>query len=533
LKLTAPTKVEHQHFDKATLNGKRVWLGELMAISPLKNASLQSVKLPVVEASTPHPPIPVRFKLDKPGYVTLVIEDQNGKRVRNLVSETQFPAGENIAWWDGTDDLGRDADAAKHGLYKIPAHFVEPGKYSVRGLVRDAIDLRYEFSVYMEGNPPWTTADTSGGWLTNHTPPQAALFVPAEKSLSGKSLVYLGSLVSEGGAGLAWVDLDGNKQGGRGWIGGNWTSAPYLAADSGPQALPNIPVYVGAVGESGKTPNNAELRITGLSNKGDVPILKYQFQAKGAQAAEINGLAMRDGVAVVSMSRQKQLLFADARQGKVIGTAPLEKPRGLAFDAAGRLLALSGTTLLRFDNVSTPAALPAPQTIIATGLEDPRGITLDGEGNIYISDRGESHQVKVFDTNGKFLRAIGNAGVPKAGPYDPLRMNNPDGLAVDSQNQLWVTENDYLPKRVSVWTLEGKFLKAFYGPGKYGGGGTLDSNDKTRFYYADEERGTMEFKLDWQKGQSQLVNVLYRPTKTDLKLPDRSAAPEAAIYRDG
>ena len=52
--------------------------------------------------------------------VTLVIEDEQGQRVRNLVSETPYPAGDNVAWWDGSDDLLRDVDAARHGLYHIP-----------------------------------------------------------------------------------------------------------------------------------------------------------------------------------------------------------------------------------------------------------------------------------------------------------------------------------------------------------------------------------------------------------------------------
>jgi sugar lactone lactonase YvrE len=43
-------------------------------------------------------------------------------------------------------------------------------------------------------------------------------------------------------------------------------------------------------------------------------------------------------------------------------------------------------------------------------------------------------------------------------------MNNPSGMTIDETDQLWVTENDFQPKRVSVWTLDGKFIKAFYGP---------------------------------------------------------------------
>ena len=50
------------------------------------------------------PPIPVRFNLAEPGVVTLVIDDAQGVRVRNLVMETSFPAGENVVWWDGCDE---------------------------------------------------------------------------------------------------------------------------------------------------------------------------------------------------------------------------------------------------------------------------------------------------------------------------------------------------------------------------------------------------------------------------------------------
>ena len=48
--------------------------------------------------------------------MTLVLEDANGKRVRNLISETPFPEEQNTAWWDGLDDLGRNPEAARRGF---------------------------------------------------------------------------------------------------------------------------------------------------------------------------------------------------------------------------------------------------------------------------------------------------------------------------------------------------------------------------------------------------------------------------------
>ena len=134
--------------------GRRVWLGEVLALAPLANdAALASLVLP--KTSEEPPPIPVKFTLPEAGVVTLVIEDKQNHRVRNLVSETPFPAGENIAWWDGSDDLLRDPEAAKHGVYHIPTRPVAPGTYKVRGLWHQPLKLRYEFSIYNAGKPAW------------------------------------------------------------------------------------------------------------------------------------------------------------------------------------------------------------------------------------------------------------------------------------------------------------------------------------------------------------------------------------------
>jgi hypothetical protein len=41
----------------------------------------------------------VHFHLDHPGFVTLVVENERGTRARNLVSETYFSSGDQVAWW--------------------------------------------------------------------------------------------------------------------------------------------------------------------------------------------------------------------------------------------------------------------------------------------------------------------------------------------------------------------------------------------------------------------------------------------------
>lgn len=528
LRITAGPKAEgiHGHLTDKLKGGKRIWLGEVVAVSPLGDAALASAAPPKADAGAP-PPIPVKFTLPEAGLVTLVIEDKTGKRIRNLVSETPFPRGENTAWWDGSDDLLRDSSAASHGLYHIPSRFVAPGEYVVRGMWRKPLKLSYEASVYSAGKPPWETADKTGCWMTNHTPPTSVVCIPSHRTKEARGLVFMGAFVAEGGHGLQWLYEDGTKLGGQGWVGGHWTGAPTLAVDLGPKAVRDHLCYVGSVWEG-------ELRLTAKSvDFQDKPILKLSLgedpppdrlpkgQEKPKQLEGFDGgdrkfvlaaIAARDGVVVCSFPRQNELMFVDVATGKVVRKLSLPDPRGLGFDLKGRLVAVSGTKVLRFPAEASGAAEPkgevVPETLVATGLEDPRQITLDSGDKLYVSDRGNSHQVKIFTAAGQPLRTLGKPGAPAAGQYDPLHMNNPNGVAVDALGQVWIAEDDFHPKRVSVWSPEGRLLRTFYGPGEYGGGGVLDSVDKAKFFYKG-----LEFRLDWKpKGVDQLVRVFYRPS---------------------
>src|SRR5581483_2444470 len=105
-----------------------------------------------------------------------------------------------------------------------------------------------------------------------------------------------------------------------------------------------------------------------------------------------------DGILVVSLPRLQRVAIIDVAAEKVLGTPSLADPRGLAFDAKGRLLALSGRKVLRF--APRGADLGKSEDLI-TGLEDPQQLTLDPEGRIYVSDLGASNQVKIFDAGGR------------------------------------------------------------------------------------------------------------------------------------
>ncbi len=536
MRITGQNQRAQGHLTDKVKQGHRVWLGEFAAFSPLAGeAALASLILPK-RAEEP-PPIPIRFTLPEAGLVTLVIEDPSGRRIRNLVSETPFPAGENTAWWDGSDDLLRDTEAAKHGVYQIPSRPVAPGAYKVRGLWRSPLSLHYEFSIYNAGKPGWSTADNTGCWLTTHTPPTSVAVVPGSKTADGQPLVFIGASVAEGGHGLQWLREDGTKIGGQHWVGGTWTGAPTLAVDRGPAAVDGHLCYVGSAWEG-------ELRLTAKTRAlGDQAVAKLSLgedpnvrknpksplppPLEGFEGGEkvfvLSGIAARDGVLVCSMLRQNELLFVDVASGKLTGRLAVESPRGVAFDASGRMLVLSGSKVLRF--ASTKAA--KSEVLVSSKLEDPRHVAVDDAGRLWISDRGASHQVKVFSPKGRLERTIGEPGAPAVGPYRPLHMNLPNGLALDTQGHVWVAEASNRPRRVSVWSSSGALERTYYGPTEYGGGGTLDPGDRGRFFY----RG-MEFALDWEKGTDQLVRI-YAEEDPHLKAHYGAYSPDTPLYPGG
>ena len=358
--------------------------------------------------------------------------------------------------------------------------------------------------------PPWVTTNDAGRWLAGA--PSAILFAPGTNRSDDRILVSTRAPATN--AGLVWLDVDGRKLGDRN--AGAWL----LARDAGTNALPGVIAY------SASVLNNELLldKVLTGTNASDVagskPVLAANCTFADNYSAGVSGLAVRNGLIAVSLPKSGHLLFVDAATRRALGTTPLDDPRGLAFDGDGQLFALAGQRLLKLALADNPTNPPVPQVIISQGLDDPQQITLDDDGNIYISDRGKSHQVKVFRPNGKSLRTIGAPGAPAAGPYDPEHMNNPNGLTISNDGHLWVAEEDTTPKRVSVWTLKGKLLKAFYGPPK--AGGYIDPEDNTRLFHA--ENGGMEFKLNWKKGVSELLNVYCRPETHNPCMPGKCRA---------
>ena len=135
----------------------------------------------------------ISYTLPEAANVTIVVEDAQGRRVRNLVADAPREEGKNVETWDGYDDAGNPCAA---------------GEYRWRGLMHGKIESRYAGSFYSPGDPPWRTMSQShryninftgaGGWLSDHCPP---LCVAA----SGGD-VFVGAQMAEAGCAIIRVD---------------------------------------------------------------------------------------------------------------------------------------------------------------------------------------------------------------------------------------------------------------------------------------------------------------------------------------
>ncbi|MBQ3807460.1 MAG: hypothetical protein II840_05835 [Kiritimatiellae bacterium] len=507
----------HPHMSRRSQDGTVVQLDELFVLSSFADAKALRKALKADES--PYG-IEVPFEMPFDGLASLVLETKDGRRVRNLAHARPFKAGRNTVFWDGSDDLGRDIDAARHGLYSIPYRPVNPGDYVVKGVAVKPVKPVYECSVYWAGKTPWGLPDHTGAWIANHSAPQAAAFLKGRSGAPDR--VALGANVTEGPDGLAFVSLDGRKTDGRKWIGGTWTAAAFLAADNGERPVEKHVLYVGGLGTSDAT-KELELRLTALTEGGEDRLAKYPLVGADKKNA-VGGIAAHNGIVAISFRFANEVMVTNLVSGVSL-RIPVDSPRGIAFEKDDELVVLSGKSLVRV--AVRDGAMP--KTIVASGLDDPYGLATDAKGNFYVTDRGDSHQVKVFSKAGKVVRVIGRPGKPSVGAYDELHMNDPAELCVDSEGKVWVAECNFAPKRVSVWNAaDGTLARAFYGPAKYGAGGTFDTRNERLFYY-DEADSLMEFAVDVPTGRWKLARVLARPDPK-YRLEKYVALPQRTVY---
>lgn len=405
--------------------------------------------------------IAISFQQPMDGKATIVIEDHEGKRVRNLIGGEAIAKGPQSITWDGLDDAGQ---------------VVTPGTYRWRSIHHPGVTPQHLFSF---------CADPG----SNHSS-----FCSAA---ANGELTFFAAPLTEGGFAMISLDKAGNLVRGYNYTFGLGLDRAEIAADA---------KYVYVAHDGGKWGQQVDRRKPDWKTTYDLTLERFEIASgnlsefpggrKFVTVAStevgpgsagnrpdrvgLQGMALLDGKLYISDSHSQSLLVVDAASGEKTRQVKLENPGTVAADGT-RLLAASGADIVRVNPASGAA------TVVIRSAGKPQGIAVDGGGAIYVSD-GASHSVKVFTADGKSIRTLGKPGGPYVGPYDGQRMISPAGLALGANGWLWVTEHGrWTPKRLAAYDAQtGKVTKELFGPTAYGAsGGGFDAEDHSRWIGLD------------------------------------------------
>jgi hypothetical protein len=105
------------------------------------------------------------------------------------------------------------------------------------------------------------------------------------------------------------------------------------------------------------------------------------------------------------------------------------------------------------DEETGPVKHPKPPLPAEDGrFRQVTDVTWDPEGNIYISDGYINSRVAKADKNGNWIKSWGDRGA------EPGQFNTPHNIAADAKGNIYVA--DRFNRRIQVFDTEGKFLRA-------------------------------------------------------------------------
>jgi len=397
----------------------------------------------------------ITFDMPFDGYVSLNLIDQNGVVARHLLNQDARQKGSVTVQWDGLTDA----------TFRIPGQPVSAGNYTWKAIAHPGATLSLRGWASFSGRAPWQ-ATPYDFWLGDHGVPSAVV--------TDGERMYLACNGAEGGRHLICTDFDGKLI----WSLQNTTGA----SDPEVIAVDRDNVYV--VHPGAKWMLTRVDAKTGAykpwSTRKNHMLSKADVLGANAGAELLVGLDARDGLLYATTGDStNQLLVLDG------ATGALQKSFSLPLAAAIKVLDAKTAYVVCGNEVRTVDLGSGASKPLITGLQNPRGISIDPQGRILVSLGEPDNQVAIFGTNGKEIARIGEKGGRQIGPWQPNRMLMPTGIAVDPKGKLWVMEHDKTPKRVSVWSYgqsgeiaKTELLKEYFGPTHYGAsGGAINPRD--------------------------------------------------------
>jgi len=425
----------------------------------------------------------VDFQQPVEGKVSIVIEDAQGKRIRNLVSGRSISAGSQRVLWDGLDENGK---------------LVPPGQYRWRGISHPGIEPNYLMNFANGGEP------TIRPWGPNHS-------TMHDVTTNGE-FVFFAAPVTEGGWALVALDADGK------WIQG-YEHQHGLGINHDAIAADDRYLYCAQDGFAWGGTRGIDFQSNDWQATWKLSLVRYDIKSgkminfpgrkdhlivdemqvgPGSNNADfegfnLGGMTVQGDRIYIGSRQHNAVLVLDAQSGQLLEEVPVEGPRKLA--AAGDVFVATDSGVVR---------LRDRKQVIPTKGMDVAGIACAANHDILVSDR-VTHQIYRFSPEGKLIAKIGTPGGPYAGEYNPSRIVNPEGISFGPEGKLWVTEDRWSPKRIHAWDLQkNEVVYEKFGVPHYGGtGATFDPKSHRRWVGLG-----CRWELDFQQQTARPTHVL-------------------------
>ena len=207
--------------------------------------------------------------------------------------------------------------------------------------------------------------------------------------------------------------------------------------------------------------------------------------------AATNSVFRVDAAGVLTRVAGSSTVLGYSGDGGLATSARLNSPTGVALDGAGNVyIADTGNFAIR----KVEAATGIITTVAGNGssgysgdggpatsaqLQEPRGVAVDGSGNLYIADNQGNAIRKVVAETGIITTVAGN-GTPgysgNGGPATSAQFNQPGGVAVDGSGNLYIADyRNSAIRKVAAATGRITTIAGNGAPGYSGDGGLATS----------------------------------------------------------
>ena len=396
------------------------------------------------------------------GLLSAAVYDAQGHMVRTLFAGRDVAAGPVTIGWDGKDDAGVPAPA---------------GAYEIRAVSNAGLHAQYVTSATSPGKPACASTDPHHGWGGGW-----ANVVDIAADPTG---VYPLWGIEEGDGGLMKLDEDGNMQ---------WRQHLPLALPGRQTAVAGNGQYIYCATEiGGDKAGAAGLWRVRADNGNYVPFphegsdpLEFYLDGVSSPAANakddtatpaVTGLAADATTLYMAEYYQDAVGLLSAETGQLQRTLSVPHPMGLCLDHNGGLLVISDKRVLAINPLAGQ-----PQVLVSQGLDEPSHVNVDAQGNILVTDRGASQQVKRFSRDGRLLGVYGKpGGRDNNGKYQPDMLRNPAGICVAADGKIFFSE-DAPPKVFYRLSAGLKYEKHWAGPWYLSGEVCVDPQNPSDLY---------------------------------------------------